>query len=402
MDKGCNKDWMDAIREKTLPDGPALSPASWETVGRRVRRSAAIRRMALAAVAALPVLALIFWAPWKNPVLPGPTPVIPDCSLAILSDSEGSPAPCPSPSSNPPSFEDKGAKSGDISSKTAQNEDNPIQTPSLSSNPPSFEDKGAKSGDISSKTAQNEDKTPGEIPGQAGDDNQRVREAPRKAERPRIAVGLRAGTGPAGRTSDVALQSAPFIAALAYLNANGTSISPGVKSNASNTLPFVLAANTLYPEAVNHYTHDLPLTLGLSVRLDLSPRIGVESGLEYAYLHSVEESVAGRLDQRLHFIGIPLRADVSLWKWQRFGLYLGMGVKMEKCVSATLGRISCEEPRLQWSAEAFGGIQYRIGSLSQLYFQPELSYYFTRTDLVTYRTEHPLGVSLHVGLRFDL
>jgi len=50
----------------------------------------------------------------------------------------------------------------------------------------------------------------------------------------------------------------------------------------------------------------------------------------------------------------------------------------------------------------FGGIQYRIGSLAQLYFQPELSYYFTRTDLVTYRTEHPLGVSLHVGLRFDL
>lgn len=368
MKQGFNKDWTDAVREKAFSGGMAPSPASWETVGRRVRRSAAIRRMALAAVAALPVLALIFWAPWKNPVLPGPTPVIPDCPLAILSDSEGSPAPCPSPSSNPPSFEDKGAKSGDISSKTAQNED----------------------------------KSPGEIPGQAGDDNQRVRKAPRKAERPRIAVGLRAGTGPAGRTSDVALQSAPFIAALAYLNANGTSISPGVKSNASNTLPFVLAANTLYPEAVNHYTHDLPLTLGLSVRLDLSPRIGVESGLEYAYLHSVEESVAGRLDQRLHFIGIPLRADVSLWKWQRFGLYLGMGVKMEKCVSATLGRLSCEEPRLQWSAEAFGGIQYRIGSLAQLYFQPELSYYFTRTDLVTYRTEHPLGVSLHVGLRFDL
>lgn len=357
---------------------------SWEAVGRRVRRATALRRSTLAAVAALPVLALLLWAPWKTPSVPA-APTVPVSTVAqatqtapqdlatqapapvILSDSEGSPAPCPSPSSNPPSFEDKGAKSGDISSKTAQNED----------------------------------KSPGEIPGQAGDDNQRVREAPRKAERPRMAVGLLAGAGTLRRTADIAWQSAPYIAALTYLNAVDPT-SPGVKSNTANTLPFVMTANALYPDAVSHYTHDLPLTLGLSVRLDLSPRIGVESGLEYAYLHSVEESVAGWLDQRLHFIGIPLRADVSLWKWQRFGLYLGMGVKMEKCVSATLGRIACEEPRLQWSAEAFGGIQYRIGSRAQLYFQPELSYYFTRTDLVTYRTEHPLGVSLHVGLRFDL
>ena len=75
---------------------------------------------------------------------------------------------------------------------------------------------------------------------------------------------------------------------------------------------------------------------------------------------------------------------------------------MEKCVSASLGTVLCEESRLQWSAEAFGGIQYRLGGRAHLYFQPELSYYFTRTDLITYRTEHPLGLSLHAGLRFDL
>ena len=216
-----------------------------------------------------------------------------------------------------------------------------------------------------------------------------------------MAVGLLAGAGTFRRTADIAWQSAPYIAALTYLNAVDPT-SPGVKSNTANTLPFVMTANALYPDAVSHYTHDLPLTVGLSVRMELAPRIGLESGLEYTYLHSVQESVAGRLDQRLHFIGIPLRADIRVWSRGGFGFYAGLGFKMEKCVSATLGRISCEEPRLQWSAEAFGGIQYRLWGRAHLYFQPELSYYFTRTDLVTYRTEHPLGFTLNAGLRFDL
>ena len=400
MKQGFNKDWTDAVREKAFSGGVAPSPASWEAVGRRVRRAAALRRSALAAVAALPVLALLLWAPWKTPSVPA-APAVPVSTVAQVTQTAPQdlatqdPAPSSVTSDPTPVIPGPAPISPDLigdlhptpTSKTAQNEDKPVQPPSPSANPPSFEDEEAKSAELSSKPVQNED---------GG-----LRETPRKVERPRIAVGLRAGAGTFRRTADIAWQSAPYIAALTYLNAVDPT-SPGVKSNTTNTLPLVPVANELYPDAVSHYTHDLPLTAGLSVRMELAPRIGLESGLEYTYLHSVQESVAGRLDQRLHFIGLPLRADVRVWSRSGFGFYAGLGFKMEKCVSATLGRISCEEPRLQWSAEAFGGIQYRIGSLAQLYFQPELSYYFTRTDLVTYRTEHPLGVSLHVGLRFDL
>ena len=79
-----------------------------------------------------------------------------------------------------------------------------------------------------------------------------------------------------------------------------------------------------------------------------------------------------------------------------------LGAKVEKCVYAILGRVQSDEKQLQWSAEAFAGAQYRLGRRTCLYFQPELSYYFTRTELVTCRTEHPLNVSLHAGLRFEL
>ena len=388
MKQGINKDWTDAVREKALSDGTTPSTVSWEMVGRRVRRSAAIRRAALAAAAAIPVLALLLWAPWKTPSLPSspvaqvsspippsaPSPVIPATPPAIpaappviLSDGEGFPS-SPDPQADPPVAPDPSPVIPDTPLVIA---DTPVILSESEGSPPSV------------------------IPDLIGN-------PPPSRQKPRLALGLRAGAGTIRRAANIALESAPYIAALTYLNATDAASLPKVKSNTSNTLPYSVTANDLYPDAGMHYSHDLPLTLGLSVRLDLSPRFGVESGLEYTYLHSVGESVSGRLDQRLHFIGIPLRADTRLWTGKGFDLYMGAGVKMEKCVSAVLGRIACEEPRLQWSAEAFGGIQYRLGDRTHLYFQPALSYYFTKTDLPTCRTEHPLSVSLHAGLRFDL
>jgi hypothetical protein len=199
------------------------------------------------------------------------------------------------------------------------------------------------------------------------------------------------------------MQSEPYIAALNFLNTVDPSMMPGVKSSTSNTREIGYLANSFFSASSSgQYTHDLPLSLGLSVRVALTPRLGLESGLEYTYLHSVEDFVGNRLNQRLHFIGIPVRLEASLWERNAFGIYAGIGGKMEKCISASLGRVACEEPRMQWSAEAFGGIQLRLHPRMQLYFQPALSWYITKTDLVTYRTEHPLGFTLHAGLRFDL
>ena len=136
--------------------------------------------------------------------------------------------------------------------------------------------------------------------------------------------------------------------------------------------------------------------------MELTPRMGVESGIEYTYLHSTVDSEAGPLDQRLHFVGIPVRMDTRLWTRNGLDLYAGVGAKAEKCIAASMGTVDCEEPRLQWSAGAFAGVQYRIGARAHLYFQPEFSYSFTKTDLVTYRTENPIVFTLNAGLRFDL
>ncbi|MBR5076805.1 MAG: hypothetical protein IKX28_07360, partial [Bacteroidales bacterium] len=290
-------------------------------------------------------------------VLPDPTPVISDPST-VLPDPIGDPAPA-TPSSKTAPFEDEVPEKAVPSSKPAPDEDGSKVLLAL--------------------------------------------DGPEPRRRPRVSIGLQAGTGSARRASDVSMQSAPYLAALTFLNTVDPSRMPDMKSNYRNTKEIGAAANAFFPESASgRYGHDLPLSLGLLLRADLTPRLNLESGLEYTYLHSVEGFAGSRIHQRLHFIGIPVRLDASLWTNGGWGLYAGLGGKVEKCVSARLGRVECEEPRLQWSAEAFGGIRYQIRPHAQLYFQPALSYYFTKTDLPTYRTEHPLGLSLHAGLRFDL
>ena len=381
-----NKDWIDAIREKTLSDGTAPSPAGWEAIGRRVRRGAALRRGALAAAVILPLAALLLWNPFhRHPELAPESPsaavaavaavaVVPDASPVIPKSAPVS----PEPSTIIPAT--------------------PIVIPAEEPESPALTQHVAPS----SNPARNEDKQP-EIEAPSSKQAQFVDETPALRHRTRVSVGLRAGTNAIRRETGIAMQSSPYIATLAYMNTLDPGMLPRVKSTTSNTLPYEIGANTYFPESASAtYHHDLPLTVGLQLGLDLLPWLELESGVEYTYLHSTQNSAAGTLDQRLHFIGIPLRVDFRIWCLGAWDLYAGVGAKLEKCVSASLGRIACEEPRLQWSAEAFGGIQFRVWNHTHLYFQPALSWYLTQTDLITYRTEHPFGFCMNAGLRFDL
>ena len=389
MKQGINKDWTDAVREKALSDGTTPSTVSWEMVGRRVRRSAAIRRAALAAAAAIPVLALLLWAPWKTPSVPA-SPVAQVSSPAtppvILSDSEGSPSPDVIPDPFPVVIPDL---IGNLPPVT------PAAPPVIPDPSPVIPDTPLVIADTPVILSESEGSPSPVIPDLIGD--------PAPRHRTRVSVGLRAGTNAIRRETGIVMRSAPYIATLTYMNTLNPGMLPQVKSNTSNTLPYEIGANMFFSESASAtYHHHLPLSVGLQLRLDLLPWLGVESGAEYTYLHSTQESAAGTLDQRLHFVGIPLRVDFRIWQLGSFDLYAGFGAKLEKCVSASLGRVACEEPRLQFSADAFGGIQFQLWDRAHLYLQPSLSWYLTQTDLITYRTENPVGFSVNAGLRFDL
>ena len=391
----------DAIREYWRNQEDGASPESWAGILRKMRRATALRVSATALAVLLPVSALLLWHSNRQPSAPPiaentptmpvePTPA-PEESIIIPEDTV-------IPYSRP-----SVAKSDSSVIPSEAKESVPIDT--LSDTPAPLQD-----------PRQEPKQEPKQSPKQETrpDPIDPFLTLPEQIQRnrPRISLSLRAGSGTARRNTDVSLNSTPYIAALTYMNEYypGTTNSfdeidgMNVRSNYGSAIAW-LANNTAldgFRSTTDHYRHDLPVSLGLTARMELTPRIGVESGLEYTYLHSAVLSEAVQLDQRLHFVGIPVRVDTRLWSRNGIDLYAGLGAKAEKCISATMGKIECEEPRLQWSTEAFAGVQYRIAPRAHLYFQPQISYSLTKTDLVTYRTETPLVFTLNAGLRFDL
>lgn len=164
-------------------------------------------------------------------------------------------------------------------------------------------------------------------------------------------------------------------------------------------------------------SHKLPFSAGISVRRELSDRWGIESGLTYSQLNSdltaSGEDVYYNQNQTLHYIGIPVKADYSLYRNNRMTLYASSGGMIEKCVSGKVetgyyennrktkssGR-SNKADQLQISLTAAIGLQYRISDRLSLYAEPGLSYHFDDgSSVASIRKEKPLNINLLCGVR---
>ncbi|MBO7488242.1 MAG: hypothetical protein J6T58_06845 [Bacteroidales bacterium] len=407
-----NKDWTDAIREKYLSELPESTPAvGWEAIGRRLHRRTVLRRSAVAAAILLPFTALLIWSPWHNavPALESPVAIVEEAPSVPDADEEPTVAPDSTAIRNALQQAEKPVF-------IAQPEQSPVADDlsleqQLPSAPSADTETAIPDSSATNTQGPSEQPAPRQIRELVPDDFLAFAEPEPRPER-KVALGISAGSAAIQRDNWFNSISAPYFAKLAYINIAPELEQQGkisienindhfndfllTKASKSSFMP-----NPSTPSEV-YYRHDLPLSFGLMARLGLLPWLGVESGVEYTYLHSVADSYLSSLDQRLHFIGIPVRLDASLWSNHSFEIYAALGGKAEKCVSATLGQVRCDEPRIQLSAEVAGGIQYRLWDHIHLYLQPELTWYMTKTDLITYRTENPLGFSFDAGLRFEL
>ena len=186
-------------------------------------------------------------------------------------------------------------------------------------------------------------------------------------------------------------------------------------SDGDNKFMFLAAKSSLQKEKAKHH---VPLRGGLSVRYALNNRFGIETGLTYTFLSSDftlgEGGNRREREQRLHYIGIPVNVDYSLWRNRLFDVYVSAGGMVEKDVSGSVSTteyvngsiLSSEDEdtktsKLQWSVDAAAGAQLNIVDGVGIYVEPGVGYYFKNGSILkTAYSERPLNFNLKLGLRY--
>jgi hypothetical protein len=160
-------------------------------------------------------------------------------------------------------------------------------------------------------------------------------------------------------------------------------------------------------------SHHLPIRFGLKIGYQLSERWALQTGITYTYLYS-DFTLVNRqqpaIEQRLHYVGIPLGISYQIWKNSNFRLYASAGASAEKCVKnsqesgdANINVQSDSEKPLQWSVNTALGAEYQPTKQLGIYLEPSLGYYFKdNTPLEHYYKEHPLSPAIEFGLRWHL
>lgn len=148
--------------------------------------------------------------------------------------------------------------------------------------------------------------------------------------------------------------------------------------------------------------HKQPLSFGLSVRKNLGKGFSVESGLTYTYLASDVkfDDSSEKMSQKLHYIGIPVRANWNFVDKKSFTMYVSAGGAVEKCVYGKIGSESETVKPLQLSVMGAVGAQYNVSDRVGLYLEPGVSYFFDDGSAVqTIRKENPCNFTLQAGIR---
>lgn len=157
------------------------------------------------------------------------------------------------------------------------------------------------------------------------------------------------------------------------------------------------------------YNHRQPVRLGVSFAFEVTRNLFLESGISYEYLGSTMKGSGETLHQHLHYLGVPLKANVYLSKSDRFSFYVGAGLLFERCVYGTVAgrKVSLNEWQKSYSGSI--GAQILLGGRAYLYLEPGVSRYMGMDDEVismqkgfvirTLHSEEPFGVTLSGGVR---
>lgn len=186
-------------------------------------------------------------------------------------------------------------------------------------------------------------------------------------------------------------------------------------------LPSDIRGSHEYQHVYTDIRHSQPVTLGVSVLYNLNERWSLTSGLTYTLLSS-ELYSGSKTDnhyhhsrQSLHYVGVPLNVNYTVWRNPKISTYVSGGGLVEKNLWGKLttdfvigdqietrNRQDIRVKPLQWSVNSAVGIQYQATRHIGLYAEPGVTYHFKNSSEVeTIYKERPLNFNIRLGLRFS-
>jgi len=167
--------------------------------------------------------------------------------------------------------------------------------------------------------------------------------------------------------------------------------------------------------------YGVPASLGLGVRINLTDRWSVGTGLSYSQLtrsfdgeyYDVSTSVkcySGRVKNNVQYIGIPVNLYYNVVSNDVFDFYTFAGGSVEKCISNKF-RVPTKDDDiilkgakegLQYSAAVGMGVQFNIADSFGLYIDPSARYWMGKNQPKSIRTQQPFMFNIELGLRFEL
>ena len=165
-------------------------------------------------------------------------------------------------------------------------------------------------------------------------------------------------------------------------------------------------------------TYGLPLSIGAGIRIGLTDRLSISTGLDYSLLTRSFSAnytdgagtIAADVRHTLQYIGVPLNLHCRILDIEGLRLYAFAGGEAEYGFSNKYTvhapdrdiRVKGDTGGLQYSAAVGLGVEFRLSDRLGIYLDPSARYYFDCRQPKSIRTEKPFLLVFDAGLRFNL
>lgn len=170
-------------------------------------------------------------------------------------------------------------------------------------------------------------------------------------------------------------------------------------------------------------TYSVPVSFGLGIRIPMTDRWSIETGLTYSFLERTFAGVYREYDggvpvstinadirHAIHYAGIPVNFSYDILVGKRTQFYAFAGGSVEKAFLNKFRIPTDGDPLfysesvkgVQLSAAAGLGVNFLITDFLGFYIDPSVRYYFDCRQPVNIRTQQPFMMSLEMGFRFRL